>query len=46
MQRWIDRAQELGWPVPEPGDERLMQGWLASCNRRFVAPDRVDCGTP
>lgn len=24
MQFLIDRAQELGWPVPEPTDERLM----------------------
>ena len=25
MQFWIDRAQELGRPVPEPKRERLMQ---------------------
>ena len=26
MQFWIDRAQELGRPVPEPEGERLMLG--------------------
>ena len=25
MRFWIDRTHELGWPVPEPRDERLMR---------------------